>query len=213
MNQDHYDAISGKKPASDSAPPTAKRSASKPRSMLPPKKRKSVVSPSQVDSDAPAATLVPPPISATGPSPPPIRAPQRKRVAPAPSKQALPPPKRATGASKLDAYKIHGKHWKKVTDSSWKKVQIHGNHSRNLFIQEYIRTFGCMICGSINGGKAGIHRKALTEDGKLLVVCSKCRTSVHRSMDKLDADLMDTLVAQWRAEMLNEASATPCPSC
>lgn len=195
-------------------PAPAKRSRSRVREMLPPKKR--AMAESQLIMEI--ASQVPP---SRDPKPPPRRDPKvppRRdhppvKPAPAPKRAVAPTPTPAPrGVGVPDMYRVRNAKWAQHPGSHWKKAQLRGDRHGNLFVQEYIRAFGCMICNSKNATKAGVHRKAATEDGKLLAACSTCRTSYNRSLRPIDPAILNALIAQWNTEMLQAESATPLPA-
>jgi len=122
--------------------------------------------------------------------------------------------------------RVDGIRWPPLSGKeAWalKKTSPFTPAARNYYISEYIRKFGCMVCKqkpALSSTKkvasmalgARMHRRALTEDGKLLIVCASCSTRAqYRDLPDMAVEECSKLLEEWKQYVDNAAATVEPP--
>jgi len=116
-------------------------------------------------------------------------------------------------------HKVSGVHWPpapQIAASIVTTKKPHATEKTLFYYSQYVEKMGCMICKSNEKTSgSGMHSRALTEDGKLVIACTTCRTRQFQDKPEISANDKQRLQAQWKAYVtakpLGAGSATPQP--
>jgi len=88
----------------------------------------------------------------------------------------------------------------------------HATAKTLFYYSQYVEKMGCMICKSKEKTSgSGMHSRTLTEDGKLIIACTTCRTRQFQDMLEISPNDKQRLHAEWKAYVTAKANVQPQP--